>query len=135
MCMSITELSANQIFRYIVGDFQDAWNALTARPGKCIGGGNYMFALLAMILLEFASRVCTQDSTGKKLKDLTKALAHIDDRYFIPIPGTCEGPPISEFTLPGQRPQSHLLGMMFDLIRNGKAHQYSSAIVTSLMGA
>jgi hypothetical protein len=87
-----------------------------------------MFALLSMILLEFASRVCAKDTTNTKLANLTNALMKIEPRYFTQLPGPCVK--TSEFTLPGSNPQAHLLGMMFDLVRNGKAHQYQSAIVT-----
>ncbi len=124
--MSIQRLTANEVFDFIVGDFETAWSGLVARKGRHLGGGNFMFALMCMILLEFACRVCAQDSSGNKLKALTKAIAKTDRRYFTPIPGTCNA--ATEFGLPGKNPQSHLLGMMFDLIRNGKAHQYQSAI-------
>lgn len=99
-----------------------------AREGRHAGGGNFMFALLSMILLEFACRVCAKDLTDAKLRAFTTALQAIEPRYFTKLPGLCSS--TSEFTLPGADPEKHLLGMMFDLIRNGKAHQYQSAIVT-----
>jgi hypothetical protein len=125
--VSIPKTPAETIFQYIVGDFESAWDALVSRKGRPDGGGNFMFALLAMILLEFACRVCAKDKTGTKLANLIGALKNIEKRYFTPLPGTWGN--TSEFTLPGANPQNHLLGMMFDLIRNGKAHQYQSAIV------
>jgi hypothetical protein len=126
--VAVPKLSANTIFSFIVGDFEAAWSALVARKGRHAGGGNFMFALLSMILLEFACRVCAKDKTNKKLTNLTDALSKIEPRYFTPLPGGWGA--TSHFVLPGANPQCHLLGMMFDLIRNGKAHQYQSAIVT-----
>ena len=99
-----------------------------ARGGRHVGGGNFMFALLSMILLEFACRICAKDLTGRKLTAFTSALESIERRYFTRLPGPCVS--TAEFTLPGSSPGCHLLGMMFDLIRNGKAHQYQSAVVT-----
>ena len=116
--MPIPKLSAFTIFHYIVDDFETAWNAISARK-KVAGRGNYVFALLSMVLLEFACRICKQDSTNTKLADFTKAINAIEPRYFTCLPGSCCA--TKEFTLPGDNPDSHLLGMMFDLIRSGKA--------------
>lgn len=80
-----------------------------------------------MILLEFACRVCASDVTKSKLARLTIALDKIEPQYFTPLPGPWGK--TNEFSLPGPNPDSHLLGMMFDLVRNGKAHQYQSPIV------
>src|ERR1700675_4285359 len=126
--MAIPKVPANRIFEFIVGDFQAAWSGLVDRKCGHIGGGNFMFALLAMILLEFACRICAKDKTNKKITDLTNALKKIEPRYFTPLPGPCSK--TREFTLPGPNPDRHLLGMIFDLVRNGKAHQYQSPIVT-----
>jgi hypothetical protein len=123
----IPKLPASTIFHYIVNDFETAWNAISARK-KGAGRGNYLFALLSMMLLEFACRVCKQDVTNTKLANFTKEICAVEPRYFTYLPGSCCA--TKGFTLPGANPHSHLLGMMFDLIRNGKAHQYSSAIVT-----
>jgi hypothetical protein len=71
--VSLPTLPANTIFRFIVGDFEAAWNALVARRGRHSGGGNFMFALLSMILLEFASRICAKDRTNTKLKSKLQA--------------------------------------------------------------
>jgi hypothetical protein len=125
--MAISELPASTIFQFIVDDFESAWGALVTRRGRNAGGGNFMFALLSMILLELACRVCRADTSNKKLADLTNVVKRIEPRYFTQLPGPCAR--TSEFTLPGANPGCDLLGMMFDLIRNGKAHQYQSAIV------
>ncbi len=111
----------------MVSDFEQTWNLLAARQNER-GGGNFMFALLAMILLEFACRVCRKDATGQALRDFSDELQKLEPRYFTTI--TNLQVRTKEFTLPGQSPQSSLLALMFDLIRNGKAHQYQSAIAT-----
>lgn len=131
--MSFPATPAETIVAFIVGDFESAWDAIVDLKPNHRGGGNFMFALMAMILLEFACRVCSKDPTHQKLADLTKALYKIEPRYFTPLPGAWGK--TSGFLLPGRNPTSHLLGMMFDLIRNGKAHQYQSAIVTLSDGA
>ena len=128
MPFSNVPANARTIFKFIVGDFESAWSALVAREGRQVGGGNFMFALLSMILLEFAGRICAKDRTGRKLSAFTSALERLERRYFTRLPGLCVS--TADFTLPGSNPGCHLLGMMFDLIRNGKAHQYQSAIVT-----
>ena len=127
--MAISKVSAQVIFNFIVADFETAWDCLAARKKHSSGGGNFIFALLAMILLEFACRICKKDTTGKKIADLTNALKKIEKRYFTPLPGPCRGKS-GEFDLPGPNPDRHLLAMIFDLVRHGKAHQYHSAIVT-----
>ncbi len=126
--MSIKPLPAASIFSYIVDDFESAWSALVASRDPNIARGNFMFAMLSMILLEFACRICKKDTTNQKLTRLTDAFMKIEPRYFTPLPGRwgCT----REFILPGSNPEFHLLGMMFDLVRNGKAHQYQSPIVT-----
>lgn len=126
--MAIPKEPANRIFEFIVSDFEAAWGGLVDRKGGHVGGGNFMFALLAMILLEFACRICAKDKTNTKLTNLTNALQKIESRYFTPLPGPCSE--TNRFTLPGPNPDRHLLGMIFDLVRHGKAHQYQSAIVT-----
>lgn len=126
--MSIKRESAKTIFQFIVQDFESAWSALVATKDGHVGCGNFMFALLSMILLELACRVCAKDKSNKKLTNLTNALTKIEPRYFTRMPGVCTT--TRGFTLPGNEPHSHLLSMMFDLVRHGKAHQYQSAIVT-----
>jgi hypothetical protein len=83
----IPKLSADAISSFIIGDFEAAWDAPVARAVEHAGGGNFMFALLAMILLEFACRVCAKDNTNAKLSDFSHALGKIEPRYFTPLPG------------------------------------------------
>ena len=124
--MSIASLPAIEILRFIVNDFESAWEALADKPGLP-GRGNFMFALQAMILLELACRVCAKDATRTKLSVLSDAMVSIEPRYFTRMPGPCGA--AKEFDLPGPNADSHLLAMLFDVVRNGKAHQYQSAIV------
>jgi hypothetical protein len=120
--VAVTALPASTIFAFIVNDFESAWEAVVARPGHLSGRGNFMFALQAMILLEFACRLCAEDNTNHKLADLTKALTKLEPRYFTELPGPCAL--ARGFKLPGTDPERKLLAML-----NGKAHQYQSPII------
>jgi hypothetical protein len=100
---------------------------VAAQKGDHIPRCNFMFALLTMILLEFACRVCAKDQSGVELGKLTTALNSIEPRYFTPVPGAWGKP--RGFVLPGPNPDPHVLWMIWDLVRNGKAHQYQSIIV------
>lgn len=58
---AIPNLQPDTIFRFICNDFETAWDAVarqrSGRSGR-LGRGNFMFALQAMVLLEWASRLC-----------------------------------------------------------------------------
>lgn len=88
------------------------------------GRGNYLFALQAMVLLEWASRLC--HARGTALEQLSFALEQRNPRYFCQLPDVVDRP--SEFDLPGPVGRSPgmgwLLQAIFDLVRNGQAHRY-----------
>jgi len=119
-----TDLPVASLVELIIGDFRDAWDALAARQGS-LHRGNFLFARQAMTLLEVACRLCHSDVKGEALQEFSRELAQRDKRYFTPLPGPCGtyGP---EFYLPSQSsgPPSELIFALFDLIRNGQAHQY-----------
>lgn len=131
-------LSKQEIFQFIIGDFRAAWDALTKVSRKKIkdrARGNFMFARQALNLLEAAVLLCSTDHgtrtvpcTGA-LKDLSDALYAIDPLYFTELPGPCADP--TNFRLPfrGRNPRSELIWALYDLIRNGLAHQYQQVIV------
>ena len=123
--------SAAKVHQYILDDFETSWEALAARAGKKeSGGANFLFALLSMIYLEFACRMCAKDDTGSRIARFSAALKSADCRYFTRLPGRVTVP--HEFCLPFDpevQPDSCLIQMIYDLIRNGKAHQYNSVIV------
>ena len=128
----VSNLSVQEIYDSIVNDFEGAWNSLAdkqASPGQAMGRGNFMFASQAMKLLEFAARLCKSDSTGEMLSTLSKELNNIDPRYFKLLPSPCEF--TTEFVLPnmGDTTGKTLLWALFDLVRNGLAHQYQQIIV------
>lgn len=125
----MVNLSVPEMFTFITSDFEDTWNAL-ARDPSARGRGNFMFALQSMILLEWACRLCATDSTGKWISLLSSELHKIDPKYFTVLPGPCRLPP-NEFALPTMsgRPETELLAAVFDLIRNGQAHQYQQILV------
>ena len=118
-----TDLSPKALVGLIEGDFTSAWDALASTPGN-IPRGNFMFALQAMILLELGCRLCFSDQSGA-LQDFSSQLAARDVRYFTPLPGSCCSSS-SQFQLPNQgaNPENELIAVLFDLIRNGQAHQY-----------
>jgi hypothetical protein len=80
-----------------------------------------------MILLEFASRLCNDDTLA--LADFSEALKTIDSRYFTVLPGPCGRNKDFELPSVGPNRESQLLWCMFDLIRNGQAHQYQQILV------
>lgn len=121
-----TDLPVSTLVDFIIGDFEDAWDALAARQGN-LHRGNFLFARQAMTLLEVACRLCYSDRTDQTLKRFAAELARRDVRYFTKLPSSCwtpSNPP--EFRLPSQSstPDSELITALFDLIRNGQAHQY-----------
>ena len=91
--------SEAEIFDFITGDFQSAWNALAAVPDAVARHrGNFMFALQAMILLEWVCRLCSNDANA--LQDFSKALQQIEPRYFTQLDDGVP-PPGRDFSLPG----------------------------------
>lgn len=67
------------LYDFIVGDFHDAWDALVAVPDPA-HRGNFMFGQQAMVLLEWASRLCTSDASGTALRDFAAELKRIEQR-------------------------------------------------------
>jgi hypothetical protein len=47
----------------MVKDFEGLWNAVARNTNGA--RGNFMFAMLAMIFLEFTCRLCSADDTGR----------------------------------------------------------------------
>ncbi len=116
------ELNTKEIFTFLTNDFESAWNSL-ANNQSASGRGNFMFALLDMILLEFVSRLCSTDSSGEALKKFSEKLHYKDNRYFTKLPGICCK--TQDFTLPYIHSQGdELIWAIWDLIRNGQSHQY-----------
>ncbi len=89
-----------------------------------------MFALLGVVLLEWACQLCKSDPTKQALEDFGKALQKLNPRYFTRLPAACEGS--KNFTLPSidSDPKRTLLAGIWDMIRNGQAHQYQDISVT-----
>lgn len=115
------------IYQFIVNDFEDAWNSLAESP-SARGRGNFMFARQAMMLLEFAARLCYNDPLGTALTDLSRVLFKIEPKYSTRLPGVCAD--FEEFDLPYSSSKGdELLWVVFDLIRNGQAHQYQQILV------
>ena len=123
-------LPPQTLYDFIVNDFESLWNCLASRKKRGVTGrGNFGFALLAMIFLEFAARLCSSDSSGRASKEFSNALHKIEPLYFVTLPGPCFSS--SELALPSVSgaQERELLGALYDLIRNGEAHQYQQIIV------
>ncbi len=84
----VNNLPPEILYRFIVNDFEDAWNSLARNP-SAKGRGNFMFARQAMTLLEFAARLCFADSLGTALVAFSKALFKIEPKYSTCLPGVC----------------------------------------------
>jgi hypothetical protein len=124
--MPLRKIPPKIIFKNIVQDFEAAWNAISTSKTSEIGRGNFLFGLLGTVLLEWACRVCHQDRSDKLLHGLTTALYQIEPRYFTPLPPHTKVVLPKQFKLPSIAGANSppLLWALFDLIRNGQAHQY-----------
>jgi hypothetical protein len=110
------------IFKFITGDFEVAWKAITKGGGGC----NYLLGLLAMIFLEWVMNICKLDETEKAHKRFFEELNLLDQRYFVRLPAPYGNKPPSFFPSPinGVPKAQVFLVMLFDLVRNGTAHSY-----------
>jgi hypothetical protein len=133
--MAMAHSSTQEIFDFITGDFEDAWNAMamvptaTTAPWRLTHRCNYLFGMNAMVFLEWTCRLCKSDPTGQALSDFSNELNAVEPRYFTQIPGQCWN---ARFNLPsvGNLPgNTLLLSMIFDLLRNGLVHRYEQIIV------
>lgn len=124
-----------EIFKFMTGDFECAWNALAERPQRIARNrGNFMFALQAAVLLEWVGRFCDSDATGKARNDFAVELNKIEPKYFTELDSRCRN--LGSFTFPGINPDplKSLLCAIWDLIRNGQAHLYHDIIVELIDG-
>jgi hypothetical protein len=125
----VKNLTTEEIHRFIVDDFSGAWDSVAANSNQGIGRGNFMFASQAMSLLEFAARVYSYDTSKNLHRNFSTNLYKIEPKYFTLFPAACAM--TTEFTLPhdGDTTGRTLLWALFDLVRNGLAHQYQQIIV------
>lgn len=129
---TVRNIPSNQLFNMLVGDFRRAWDAMAAtdsteafRDADPEAGGNFLFARQAMGLLELASRVAGNESSGACLRDFGRELGSIEPLYFSRLPGRVPLP--RDFKLPNSNAADapeQLLAALFDLIRHGQSHQY-----------
>ena len=122
------EVSPEDTFRNLAKDFMAAWNGIAGRKDADIGRGNFLFGLLATVLLDWACRLCKGDWTGGALRALARSLHDVERRYFTSLPTRVPlGVRRKGFDLPESPCGSSgppLLWALFDLIRNGQAQQY-----------
>ena len=122
--MVVDYLPESTIFNFITNDFESAWNALAKTPGDNVGRGNFIFALHASILLEWAVNLTKKDQSARA--DLVSAIERIDKRYFSPLPYPLKK---SEKLFGRTTSTSDLIDVVFELVRNGQAHQYHQIMV------
>lgn len=119
-------LEPKTIYGFITGDFKSLWDSLALNKNPS-NGGNFTFAMLDMILLEFISRYCQVDGSGQTLRDFSDSFNSIDNRYFRKIENF--GGIVTSLKLPYLNyPNRELIHVLFDLIRNGEAHQYQQIV-------
>jgi hypothetical protein len=94
-----------------------------------LGGANFLFALMAMLLLEWACRLCKTDSRGRALPAFSQALNSINANYFVTLPGSVQTP--RDFALPSIPGMASppLIWMLYDLLRQGQAHHYQQLVL------
>lgn len=125
-------VSARTLFGLLTRDFEVAWDLMCEddRPETKGVGGNFMFARQAMTLLELTCRVARQ---GGGIGQFSSRLNEIDRRYFTSLPDASLKRP-KEFDLPhitsSGPSHKHLIAVLFDLIRNGQAHQAQQIFAT-----
>jgi hypothetical protein len=121
----------NEIFQFITGDFRCLWDALAEKPkSEASNRGNFQFALLAAILLEWLCRLCESDPTATALTDFSRELNKIQEKYFVQLDHRVK----TKRKLPSVapvHPKETLLSTLWYLIRNGLAHLYQDILVES----
>lgn len=118
-------LDERTTLEFAVGDFATAWRAVAFAPVMQANRGNFLFAFQAMALLELASRLC--DGAGA-LEKFTAALRKRNPRYFtiLPMPRVRAKRGLAFPRSDRREPQrAELLEILFDVVRNGLAHQYA----------
>jgi hypothetical protein len=94
-----------------------------------MGRGTFMFTIQAMVLLEWACRLCANNPGARTA--LSQALNNVRPKYFTGLPTSISHQrdfhlPESPVPLGSLQP---LLWMLFDLVRNGLAHQYQQIVL------
>jgi hypothetical protein len=124
----VKNLIAKEILQFIIADFKGTWDSVAMNDNQNIGRGNFMFGRQAMTLLEFISRLCSTDLSGKSLSNFSLELYMIEQKYSLSMPGKCVK--LKDFNLPYifKSKSDPLIWCLFDLIRHGLAHQYQQII-------
>jgi hypothetical protein len=135
----IRDWTPGEVYHAICRDFETAWDAVAATPPATPpapnqGRGNFMFANQAMILLEWACRLCAGDPTSAALGTFSHCIETVRPHYFTPLPTKIKGTAAGGVRLPRPtRPMQPghcpVLWLLFDLVRNGLAHQYQQIVL------
>ena len=115
--------TVSMIMEYLRSDFESSWRGivlykLSIKQFEGDGFGNYLFSLHALIMLESALFYCASDRERKKL---VKHLFARDPRYKTSL-ATEGGYAIQNISCTANT----LIALIFDLVRNGHAHDYST---------
>jgi hypothetical protein len=78
----VNNLTAKEILQFIIADFKSTYDSVAMNHNQNIGRGNFMFGRQAMILLEFISRLCSIDLSGKSLSKFSGELYRIQKKIF-----------------------------------------------------
>ncbi len=79
-------LSEAEVYSFITGDFEGAGDCIASKSDSELRSrGNFLFAMLAMIFLEWASRLC--QGSAEALEAFGVALEAIEPRYSIVLLG------------------------------------------------
>lgn len=116
--MSHHVLDERTVYAFLTNDFEVAWDCVASIPGEQ-GRGNFLFALQATVMLEWVSRLCTDEAA---LDSVSLALERVQPRYFLKMPGQARHPGFK--LLNRGAPREELIAFIFDQVRNGQSHAY-----------
>lgn len=115
--------SLQTLYKFIVNDFCGLWDSTASNP-KATGRGNFIFALQSMILLELAAKASSTSSLLKK--KFKEALIDQESRFYRKLPKKINSGEMGNY-LPCE--QDDFLALLYDVTRNGIAHQYTQLYV------
>lgn len=78
----VNNLTAKEILQFIIADFKSTYDSVAMNHNQNIERGNFMFGRQAMTLLEFISRLCSTDLSGKSLSKFSVELYRIQKKIF-----------------------------------------------------
>jgi hypothetical protein len=112
---------SRQLFNFLCADFEKAWDAMAMSEIAPDVGGNLLFVRQAMLLVELASQVASEDpATFERFSSELQALEPVLFKR-IPHKPKRTHRKVPRIASPGD-PSGELIALLFDLVRNGQAH-------------